>query len=474
MAVHPEEPRTVLIALDEAEHSLYALRWAVRHLAHHAEDRVIVLSVHPQQDGASSLILVGGDPGVGKSTLLLQVAALLAEGAGQAGPAPVLYVSGEESVEQVSSRAERMGVSAEQLFLLNVTDVEVLSKSGLFRTPIRQFSSASLTLDPATFHDDSLTDTPDTLTQILQAIQDMQPRAVVVDSIQTVYLAEATGSAGSVSQVRECATALLHIAKGTGTPIFLVGHVTKTGDIAGPRVLEHIVDVVLYMEGERMQSYRLLRSVKNRFGPADEVGVFRMEEEGLRAVANPSELFLSERAGANGSGPASAAIAVVMEGTRPLLIEIQALCSKCPQPPGRRTANGVDPQRLHLLLAVLGKQSGIQLYSHDVFLNVVGGLKLKEPAADLAVAVAVASSFLERPVPADMAVIGEVGLGGELRAVGQLERRMNEAAKLGFLRCIVPKSAASSKSAAGSLVTIPCATIRGAIEAALGPPPYQQ
>eukprot|EP00850_Spirogloea_muscicola_P019089 SM000183S03983 [mRNA] locus=s183:194346:198390:+ [translate_table: standard] len=404
-----------------------------------------------------SLILVGGDPGVGKSTLLLQVAALLAEGAGQAGPAPVLYVSGEESVEQVSSRAERMGVSAEQLFLLNVTDME----------------------------------------QILAAIQDLQPRAVVVDSIQTVYLAEANGSAGSVSQVRECATALLHVAKGTGTPIFLasplffkqlrssrrdrpdrlafsVGHVTKTGDIAGPRVLEHIVDVVLYMEGERMQSYRLLRSVKNRFGPADEVGVFRMEEEGLQAVANPSELFLSERAGAGGSGAASAAIAVVMEGTRPLLIEIQALCSKCPQPPGRRTANGVDPQRLHLLLAVLGKQSGIQLYSHDVFLNVVGGLKLKEPAADLAVAVAIASSFLERPVPADMAVIGEVGLGGELRAVGQLERRMNEAAKLGFRRCIVPKSAASSKSAAGSLVAIPCATIRGAIEAALGPPPYQQ
>ncbi|KAL3699191.1 hypothetical protein R1sor_017213 [Riccia sorocarpa] len=375
-----------------------------------------------------SLILVGGDPGVGKSTLLLQVAGLLAVDSNQEGPAPVLYVSGEESVEQISSRADRMEIAAHDLFLYSATDLELL----------------------------------------LEAIQNLNPRAVIVDSIQTVYLPEATGSAGSVIQVRECAAALLRMAKQSSIPIFLVGHVTKTGDIAGPRVLEHIVDVVLYMEGERLQSHRLLRVVKNRYGSTDEVGVFEMVQGGLEAIKNPSALFLSERV-ADSNITAAAAVAVTMEGSRPILLEVQALCSGAgSQQPGRRTANGVDSQRLYLLLAVLTKQAGFKLQNQDVFINVVGGLQLREPAADVAVAVSICSSLLEKPVPRDMAFIGEIGLGGELRSVGQLERRLAEAAKLGFSRCIVPKSAGRSpKVAAKHIMAIPCADIKEVVEVAL-------
>ncbi|KAG6545703.1 hypothetical protein Mapa_012888 [Marchantia paleacea] len=375
-----------------------------------------------------SLILVGGDPGVGKSTLLLQVAALLALESNLEGPAPVLYVSGEESVEQISSRADRMEISAHELFLYSATDLEL----------------------------------------VLEAIQGLRPRAVIVDSIQTVYLPEATGSAGSVIQVRECAAALLRMAKQTNIPIFLVGHVTKTGDIAGPRVLEHIVDVVLYMEGERLQSHRLLRVVKNRYGSTDEVGVFEMVQGGLQAIKNPSALFLSERA-TDSNITAAAAVAATMEGSRPILLEVQALCSTgSAQQPGRRTANGVDAQRLYLLLAVLTKQAGLKLQNQDVFINVVGGLQLREPAADVAVAIAICSSLLEKPVPRDMAFIGEVGLGGELRSVGQLERRLAEAAKLGFNRCIVPKSGGrSGKAAVKNILAIPCADIKEVIERAL-------
>ncbi|KAL2609548.1 hypothetical protein R1flu_028121 [Riccia fluitans] len=375
-----------------------------------------------------SLILVGGDPGVGKSTLLLQVAGLLAVDSNQEGPAPVLYVSGEESVEQISSRADRMEIVAHDLFLYSATDLEL----------------------------------------VLEAIQSLNPRAVIVDSIQTVYLPEATGSAGSVIQVRECAAALLRMAKQTNMPIFLVGHVTKTGDIAGPRVLEHIVDVVLYMEGERLQSHRLLRVVKNRYGSTDEVGVFEMVKGGLEAIKNPSALFLSERA-ADSNITAAAAVAVTMEGSRPILLEVQALCSSAgAQQAGRRTANGVDAQRLYLLLAVLTKQAGFKLQNQDVFINVVGGLQLREPAADVAVAVSICSSLLEKPVPRDMAFIGEIGLGGELRSVGQLERRLAEAAKLGFKRCIIPKSGGrSAKAAVKTILAIPCADIKEVIETAL-------
>ncbi|CAM6128724.1 unnamed protein product [Calypogeia fissa] len=373
-----------------------------------------------------SLILVGGDPGVGKSTLLLQIAGLLALGA-KDDPAPVLYVSGEESVEQISDRADRMQIGAHELFLYSATDLEL----------------------------------------VLEAIQELKPRAVVVDSIQTVYLPEATGSAGSVIQVRECAAAMLRLAKQTNIPIFLVGHVTKTGDIAGPRVLEHIVDVVLYMEGERLQSHRLLRVVKNRYGSSDEVGVFEMVEGGLEAITNPSALFLSERAADSNFTP-SAAVAVTMEGSRPILLEVQALCSLGSiQSAGRRTANGVDNQRLYLLLAVLMKQAGLKLQNQDVFINVVGGLQLREPASDVAVATAICSSFLEKPVPRDMAFIGEIGLGGEIRSVGQLDRRIAEAAKLGFKSCIVPRSC---KGVVKNITAIPCADIRDVLQRALGWP----
>lgn len=383
-----------------------------------------------------SLILVGGDPGVGKSTLLLQVAGLLAEGGEEDVSAPVLYVSGEESEEQVANRAERMGIETEDLFIFSATNMEI----------------------------------------ILQWIQRIGPRAVVVDSIQTVYLSEATGSAGSTSQVKECATALLHVAKRNGISVFLVGHVTKTGEIAGPRVLEHIVDVVLYMEGERMQTHRLVRSVKNRYGTTDEVGVFEMKKGGLVPVANPSALFLGDRGGSGGSS-ASASVAVVLEGRRPLLVEVQALSSPVGAPPGRRTANGVDRERLSLILAVLQKQAGLKIYTQDIFINVVGGLQLKEPGADIAIAIAIASSYFEKSLPLDTVYIGEIGLGGELRPVGQLERRLGEAAKLGFKRAIVPTSGSvareeedgeGSNNSVDGLVSCPCANIIEALCEAFG------
>ncbi len=336
-----------------------------------------------------SAVLLGGDPGIGKSTLLLQTSAQVARLGGS-----VLYVSGEESARQIRMRAERLGIRDPNLYVLAEIN----------------------------------------LRQIMGHIERLQPRLAVVDSIQSVYLDDLESAPGSVSQVRECAAALLRLAKATGVPIFLVGHVTKTGAIAGPRVLEHIVDTVLYLEGERFHAYRLLRSVKNRFGSTDEVGVFEMTEQGLQEVRNPSEAFLAERL----PNAAGSAIAVTMEGTRPLLVEVQALTSPSPFAQPRRTANGVDFARLLLLVAVLSKRVGLNLSNQDVFVNVVGGLRINEPAADLAVAVAIASSYRNRPVAADLAVVGEVGLSGELRSVGQLERRLREAQKLGFRRCLVP------------------------------------
>eukprot|EP00884_Botryococcus_braunii_P007732 jgi/Botrbrau1/16960/Bobra.49_2s0023.1 len=414
-----------------------------------------------------SLTLVGGDPGVGKSTLLLQVSAMLADvrlptaraGQGeepsQAGPEgqgreepvphrdeddpevpspPVLYVSAEESVDQVSSRAERMGLGqAEAIYLFNATRVD----------------------------------------DILREIIRMRPRAVVVDSIQTVYLDDVAGSAGSVTQVRECATALLHVAKREGVPIFLVGHVTKAGDIAGPRVLEHIVDCVLYMEGERGQTFRLLRGIKNRYGPTDEVGVFQMGEAGLQAVLNPSAVFLEDREAAPN---VSAAVTVMVEGTRPLLLEVQALCSRVNygQGPPLRIPTGVNRNRLALIIAVLTKHLRLRMFRVDVHTNVVGGLLMQEPATDLALAVAIVSSYFDKPTPRDIVVFGEIGLGGELRAVSHVERRLIEAAKLGFAAAIVPAAhAGTALTRTGGIRIIPCQGVTEALAAMLGPLPAE-
>jgi DNA repair protein RadA/Sms len=365
-----------------------------------------------------SLVLIGGDPGIGKSTLLLQVSALMAEALGK-----VLYVSGEESVQQMKMRAGRLGIATDQLYLLTETNLNV----------------------------------------ILGHIQELEPKAVVVDSIQTVYLDELESTAGSISQVRECASRLTQIAKGEGIPVFLVGHVTKAGAIAGPKVLEHIVDTVLYLEGDRFHAYRLLRSVKNRFGATSEVGVFEMGSQGLIEVDNPSEAFLAERL----PNAAGSSIAVTLEGTRPLLVEIQALASTTSFGFPRRTANGVDFNRLLLLVAVLNKRVGLRLSDQDIFVNVVGGLKINEPAADLAVATAIASSFKNVPVAADLAIVGEIGLSGELRAVGQLSKRLNEAAKLGFKRCLIPKSFRRQEIASDGIEVIGVRSLQEALQVAL-------
>jgi DNA repair protein RadA/Sms len=365
-----------------------------------------------------SAVLIGGDPGIGKSTLLLQMCSMLAQ------RGVVLYVSGEESAAQIKLRAERLGITDHTLFVLADTHVE----------------------------------------SMMAHMQNLQPSLVVVDSIQAIYTETISSAAGSVSQVRESAAMLVRAAKAQNTPIFLVGHVTKEGAIAGPRVLEHMVDVVLYLEGERFHTYRLLRGVKNRFGATDEVGVFEMGAQGMSEVTNPSEVFLAERL----PNAAGSAIAVTMEGTRPLLVEMQALSSTTSFSMPRRTANGIDFNRLLLLVAVLSKRVGLRLSDQDVFVNVVGGLTVEEPAADLPVAVAIASSYKNTPVAADVALMGEVGLSGELRAISQLSKRLNEAAKLGFKRAIVPRNSQRKLDGApGSIEVIGVRTISEAIEAAL-------
>ncbi len=344
-----------------------------------------------------SIVLVGGDPGIGKSTLMLQLATEMAS-AGK-----ILYISGEESERQIKMRALRLlrpenGAEPDlpdELYLITETNLDV----------------------------------------ILEHIQTLQPDLLVVDSIQTMYLPDLESSAGSVSQVRECASRLRELAKTSGMAVFLIGHVTKEGIIAGPRVLEHIVDTVLYLEGDRFQTFRLLRSVKNRFGPTSEVGVFEMGERGMAEVPNPSEAFLAERM-INTPG---SAIVVTMEGTRPLLVELQGLTSGTNFGNPRRTPNGVDINRLLLIVAVLSRRLGLRLGEQDVFVNVVGGLRVNEPAADLAIAVAIASSMRDVSVRADAVLIGEVGLSGELRWVGQMNARLREAAKLGFRLAIVPR-----------------------------------
>ncbi len=367
-----------------------------------------------------SLVLVGGDPGIGKSTLLLQAASMLAG----ISP-PVLYASAEESAQQVRLRADRLGLGTKGVFVL-----------------------------PETRLDD-----------ILAAAEELNPTLLIVDSIQTVYLDELTSAAGSVAQVRECTSRLMQFAKPRQLPVFLVGHVTKEGAIAGPRVLEHMVDAVVYLEGERFHQYRILRSVKNRFGSTDEVGVFEMADSGMREVRNPSEVFLQERAG----NAAGSAIAVTLEGSRPILLEVQALTATSSLGMPRRTANGFDANRLQMLVAVLTKRVGLGLGGQDIYVNIVGGLRVIEPAVDLAVAVALTSSFRERTIDQTTVVVGEVGLSGELRSVNQLDRRLAEAARLGFRRAVIPASRSSvATSRAEGLTLLRATTLSEAIELAIG------
>jgi len=369
-----------------------------------------------------SIVLVGGDPGIGKSTLLLQVALEL----GRQGL--VLYISGEESERQIKMRAMRLlkdekGELPEGLLLVTETNLGV----------------------------------------ILEHIAAVKPAFVIVDSIQTTYMPELESGAGSVTQVRECASRLRELAKSSSVAVFLIGHVTKEGAIAGPRVLEHIVDTVLYLEGDRFQSYRLLRSVKNRFGATSEVGVFEMREQGMVEITNPSEAFLAERM-VNAPG---SAIAVTMEGTRPILVEVQGLTSPTAFGNPRRTPNGVDLNRLLLVIAVLARRIGIRLGDQDVFVNVVGGIRVEEPAADLAVAAAIASSMRDVPVKADTVLIGEVGLSGELRLVSQMAARLREAARLGFRIAIVPKRLRKSEPWPDGLEVVEARSLREALERAM-------
>ncbi|MDD2572964.1 MAG: DNA repair protein RadA [Bacillota bacterium] len=336
-----------------------------------------------------SLVLVGGDPGIGKSTLLLQLAGSISQ------RQRTLYMSGEESVKQIKLRAERLGINSENIFLLGETDIDL----------------------------------------ILDQIKTFNPDMIIIDSIQTMYTSEISSAPGSVSQVREVTGRLLRTAKTMSIPIFIIGHVTKQGAIAGPRVLEHMVDTVLYFEGERYYSYRVIRSVKNRFGSTNEIGVFEMKDKGLVEVPNPSEFMLAGRP----LGVPGTVVVCSMEGTRPMLIELQALVSISNLGMPRRMATGIDYNRLSMLMAVMEKRLGMQVQGQDAFVNVVGGLKIDEPAADLGIVTAVASSFRNVPVDKGTVVIGEVGLTGEVRAVNSIDRRVAEAAKLGFGHCIVPK-----------------------------------
>ncbi len=362
---------------------------------------------------SGSLVLMGGEPGIGKSTLLLQVSALVAQAGGK-----VAYVSGEETLSQIRLRAERLGVSGERLYLLAETD----------------------------------------LNTILGQLEQLEPSLVVIDSIQAISLPELESTAGSIGQVRECTLRLMHWAKPGAVPVLVAGHVTKDGSIAGPRVLEHIVDVVLYLEGEPFSAYRVLRGVKNRFGSTNEVGVFEMKAEGLMEVNNPSKAFLAQRL----EEAVGSAVVPTLEGSRPLLVEIQALTTPTSFGLPRRTANGVDFNRLLLITAVLTKRVGLKLGNQDIIVNVTGGLKVGEPAADLGIALAIASSA--RDIAADSALVaaGEVGLSGELRAVSQLERRIAEAARLGFKRCLVPRTSAQIKAPKG-IELLTASTLREAI-----------
>jgi DNA repair protein RadA/Sms len=374
-------------------------------------DRVLGGGIVP-----GSLVLLGGEPGIGKSTLLLQAAAHFAATVG-----PVLYCSGEESEHQVKTRGERLGVSGQSLYLLAETCIE----------------------------------------RLIEEVERLSPALLIVDSIQTVFSLKVQSAPGSVSQVRQAATDLLFTAKGRNLPTILVGHVTKDGSLAGPKVLEHVVDTVLYFEGEQHHSHRVVRAVKNRFGAVSELGVFEMTGGGLRPVPNPSRLFLAER---SLNVPGSVVMATI-EGSRPILVEVQALVSAATYGNARRTANGLDQNRLSLLLAVLDKRAGLSLVTDDVFVNVAGGMRVDEPAADLAVLAAVASSLRNRPVSSDAVVFGEVGLAGEVRATGQAALRVREAAQLGFTRCVVPEGNLSEGDLPPSMTMTAVRSVAEALDA---------
>ncbi len=361
-----------------------------------------------------SLLLVGGEPGVGKSTLLLQVCGELS----RAGK-KVLYVSGEESPRQIKLRADRLGIGQAEVLLLAENAMDAVAEK----------------------------------------LSSLLPDCAVVDSIQTMYLPEMASAPGSVSQVRESASVLMRHAKTSGCAIFLVGHVTKEGAIAGPRILEHMVDVVLYFEGDPHREYRLLRAVKNRYGSVNELGIFEMTGEGMRAVENASETLLAMRA----KDTSGSAVFCGMEGTRPVLVDIQALAAQSFFAAPRRTVNGMDQARIALLLAVLEKRAGLKLYNQDVYVNVAGGLTLSEPAADLAVCLAVASSLSDRPLPMDLAVMGEVGLGGELRPIPHMERRLAECRRMGYSQIICPRAQQGGKGPLDGLTLRPAATLAQAI-----------
>ena len=346
-------------------------------------DRVLGGGIMP-----GSVVLVGGDPGIGKSTILLQMAGQLA-----ASNFRIAYISAEESAAQIRLRAGRLGALSE--------DLQVMAETNL--------------------------------NAILDQLKAADPVAIVIDSIQTIYMPELESAPGSVTQVRECAARLVYLAKESGIPVFLVGHVTKEGTVAGPRVLEHLVDTVLYLEGERHHHFRILRAAKNRFGSTNEIGIFEMRDQGLIEVANPSEILLAERA----EGVSGSAIVCSMEGTRPLLIEIQALVSRSSFGYPQRVATGIDAKRLSIIIAVLEKRCGHDLSGEDIFVNVVGGMRLDEPSVDMGVGLAIVSSFRNRPIDAQTVAIGEVGLGGEIRPVNQIDRRVTEARSLGFERCLV-------------------------------------
>ncbi|HSR22564.1 MAG TPA: DNA repair protein RadA [Candidatus Eisenbacteria bacterium] len=341
-----------------------------------------------------SVVLLGGEPGVGKSTLLMHLAAQAAEAGGQ-----VLYTSGEESAQQVGMRARRLGVASPGLLMLAETDLEA----------------------------------------VVAAIERAAPAIAIVDSIQTMHDPAVEAAPGSVSQVREAAGRLLRVAKASGVPVFLIGHVTKEGAIAGPRVLEHMVDTVLSLEGERGQEFRILRATKNRFGSTEEIGIFAMGEEGMSEVRDPSAVLLGDHRAAPGI-----AVLPAMEGSRPLLLELQALAAKSQYGLPRRAANGLDLNRLHMVVAVLDKRARVDLKDSDVYVNVAGGLRVLEPAADLPVALAIASSLRDRTLPAETVAIGELGLAGEVRRVGRMERRLQEAARRGFVRAIVPRGSVTA------------------------------